>query len=248
MNLSGISDKSLAGKILRFPLRLIPPQTVLPIIQGRLKGMKWIVGSSNHGCWLGSYEYAKRIVFETTVRENGVVFDVGAHVGFYTLLASVLVGPMGSVFAFEPFPPNLVYLKEHLRLNKIGNVRVVAAAVSDKCGKSSFEEGPGSSMGRISQTGRLQVETVAIDELVAKGKLPMPDYIKMDIEGGEASALAGAKSVLAQSHPTIFLATHGNHVHQECCRLLLSLGYELQPIDGMALESSSEILATYHTC
>lgn len=246
MNLSAISDKSLLGKVLRFPLRLIPPQTVLPIMQGRLKGKKWIVGSTNHGCWLGSYEYVKRILFERTVRENSVVLDVGAHVGFYTLLASVLVGPRGKVFAFEPFPANLVYLKEHLRLNRIDNVIVVEAAVADECGKVFFDEGPSSSMGRISQNGRLQVETVAIDELVAKRELPAPDHIKIDIEGAEALALLGAKSTLAQFHPTIFLATHGSSIHQECCRLLHSLDYKLQPIDGMNLESSSEILAIYN--
>jgi len=246
MNLSGIPDKSLLGKVLRFPLSLIPSQTVLPIMQGRLKGKKWIVGSSNHGCWLGSYEYAKRIVFERTVREDSVVFDIGAHVGFYTLLASVLVGPRGSVFAFEPLPANLLYLKEHLRLNKIDNVTVVEAAVSDRCGTAFFDEGPNSSMGHISSNGRLQVETVALDEFIAKGEVPLPDYIKIDIEGAEALALSGAKSMLAQSHPTIFLATHGNRIHQECCHLLHSLDYKLHPIDGMSLESSSEILATYN--
>lgn len=246
MNLSGISDKSLLGKVVRFPLRLIPPQTVLPVLQGRLKGRKWIAGSSNHGCWLGSYEYAKRIVFERSVRENSIVFDIGAHVGFYTLLASVLVGSRGRVFAFEPLPANLFYLKEHLRLNNIDNVTVVEAAVSGEGGTASFDEGPSSSMGHISPNGRLQVETVSIDELVAKSELPVPDYIKIDIEGAEAVALSGAKSVLAQSHPTIFLATHGNRVHQECCCLLRSLNYKLQTIDGMSLESSTEILATYN--
>ena len=246
MNVSGISDQSLVGKVLRFPLRLIPPQAVLPVMQGRLRGKKWIVGSSNHGCWLGSYEYDKRILFERTVTENAVVFDLGAHVGFYTLLASVLVGPGGRVFAFEPFPANLVYLKAHLRLNNADNVTVVEAAVSDKCGTAFFAEGPTRSMGHISPNGRLQVETVAMDELVAKGELPAPDYIKIDIEGGETLALSGAQSVLARSHPTIFLATHGSSIHQECCRLLRSLDYELRPIDGMNLVSSSEILATYN--
>lgn len=246
MNLSGISDESLVGKVLRFPLRLIPPQTVLPIMQGRLKGKKWIVGSSNHGCWLGSYEYAKRIVIERIVRENSVFFDIGAHVGFYTLLASVLVGARGKVFAFEPFPANLVYLKEHLRLNNVDNVVVVEAAVSEREGFALFEEGPSSSMGRISPTGRLQVRTVAIDDLVARKELPVPDYIKMDIEGGELLALLGAKSTLAEFHPIIFLATHGSSVHQECCRLLQSLDYKLEPMDGPDLHSSSEILAIYN--
>jgi hypothetical protein len=60
-------------------------------------------------------------------------------------------------------------------------------------------------------------------------------------------ALSGAKSILTKSHPTIFLATHGSEVHRECCSLLQSLGYHLQPIDGMKLEQSSEILATFAT-
>lgn len=247
MNLSGISNKSLLGRLLRLPLRLIPPRTVVRILQGSLRGKKWIASSSSHGCWLGNYEYVKRILFERTVRENGVVFDVGAHVGFYTLLASVLVGSRGSVFAFEPFPANLLYLKEHLRLNNIDNVTVVEAAVSENTGTAFFSEGPSSSTGHISPNGRLEVETVAIDELVAKKDLPVPDYIKMDIEGAEASALSGAKSTLAQFHPTIFLATHGSSIHQECCRLLWALDYELQPIDGTNLETSDEILATYNT-
>lgn len=247
MNLSGISDKSLFGKLLRLPLRLIPPQTVLPVLQGRLRGKKWIVGSSLHGFWLGTFEYDKRIVFEQTVKENSVVFDIGAHVGYYTLLASALAGPGGRVFAFEPLPANLVYLKEHVRLNKVENVTVIEAAVSDKCGTAFFEDSPGSAMGRLSPTGRLQVETVALDELVARRELPPPDCIKMDIEGGEAAALSGAASVLAQYHPMIFLATHGDSIHHECCRLLRSLGYdELRPLDGKELASSSELLAARH--
>lgn len=195
---------------------------------------------------MGSYEYEKRRLFERTVTEASIVFDIGAHVGFYTLLASVLVGPRGRVFAFEPSPLNLVYLKEHLRLNKIENVTIFEVAVSDRCDIALFDTGPDRSTGRLSPTGNHKVETVTIDELVEKGKLPLPDYIKMDIEGAEAKALAGMRAVLAQSHATIFLATHGDQIHQECCRLLDSLGYSLQPIDGVNLESSREILAAYN--
>ncbi|MCG8403929.1 MAG: FkbM family methyltransferase [Phycisphaerales bacterium] len=246
MNLSGISYKSLLGKALRLPLRLIPSKAVVRVLQGSLKGKKWIAGSSNHGCWIGSYEHDKRVLFEGTLKESSVVFDIGANVGFYTLLASTLVGKEGHVFAFEPFPANLTYLKEHLRLNNIENVTVFDAAVSDKSGTTFFEEGPSRSMGHISSTGTLQVQTVVIDELVAAGNLPTPDYIKMDIEGAEVHALSGAKSMLSESHPTIFLATHGSDIHDECCRLLRSLDYELQSIDGTNLESSREILATYN--
>lgn len=224
MNWSGISDKSLLGKVLRFPLRLLPAQTQMPIMQGRLKGKRWIVGSSNHGCWLGSYEFDKRLLFERTITQGSIVFDLGGHVGFYTLLASELVGSNGKVFVFEPVPENLFYLKEHLRLNHASKVTVIEATVSDKSGVVSFDEGPSSSMGHIVATdGKLQVKTVALDELISTGEIPTPDYMKIDIEGAEALALSGAKSMLAKSHPTIFLATHGSSIHQECCRLLQSL-------------------------
>jgi hypothetical protein len=63
MNFSGISSKSILGKALRFPLKLIPSSARVPIIQGPLRGKLWIVGSSNHGCWLGSYENGKRKKF-----------------------------------------------------------------------------------------------------------------------------------------------------------------------------------------
>ena len=71
------------------------------ILQGKLRGKKWIVGSGNHAYWLGSHEYKKRILFEKVIRQGSIVFDIGAHVGFYTLLASVLVGTKGKVFAFD---------------------------------------------------------------------------------------------------------------------------------------------------
>jgi FkbM family methyltransferase len=245
MNLSAISDKTLLGKILRLPLRLIPPEAALPILQGRLRGKRWIVGSSIHGCWLGSFEHAKRIVFERTVTEGSVVFDVGAHVGYYTLLASVLTGPAGKVFAFEPAPRNLGYLKRHLERNRIRNVTVIEAAVSDGPGVAPFDETDTHLTGHLSPEGALQVATVGLDDLVAQGRLPLPHFIKMDIEGGETRALRGAKTLLSQAHPAIFLSTHGRDVHEECCRFLESLGYTLEPIEGVYGDRSAEILARF---
>lgn len=246
MNWSEISNESLLGKFLRLPLKLLPAKTQIPILQGRLKGKKWISGSSNHGCWLGSYEYDKQHLFEKSITPGSVVYDLGGHVGFYTLLASELVGSDGKVFVFEPLPRNLYLLKEHLRLNQVGNVTVIEAAVADKSGMVSFNESLNSAMGHIGKNGKLQVKTVVLDELVSSGEIPPPDYMKIDIEGAETMALSGARSILEKSHPTIFLATHGSDIHQACCRLLQSLGYRLQPIDAMQLEEATEILATFN--
>jgi Met-10+ like-protein len=153
MNFSGISGKTFLGRLLRYPLKFIPRRMKLPILQGRLRGKRWIAGSSTHGCWLGSYEYDQRILFEQLVAEGSVVFDLGAHVGFYTLLAAVLVGPRGKVYAFEPMPDNIYFLKEHLRLNRITNLTVIDRAVSDSSGVATFVEEPSSAMGHFAALG-----------------------------------------------------------------------------------------------
>lgn len=247
MNFSGISNKTLMGIVLRRLLSLIPPQTQLPILQGKLRGKKWITGSGNHGYWLGSYELAKQKLFIETVTRGSVVYDIGGNVGFYTLLASDCVGPEGKVFVFEPIPRNLVYLEKHLQINHITNVKVFGVAVSDQCGTVRFDEGNNSSVGHISQNGRLDVRSVSIDELVDQAAIAKPDFIKIDVEGAEFVALNGSRHVLTTYHPTLFLATHGREVHQECLSLLTELGYELSPIDCLSLEQSSEIIASHGT-
>ena len=215
----------------------------MPILQGRLKGKKFIVGSSTHGCWLGSYEYEKRRVFEKLVTPGSIVFDIGAHVGFYSLLASVLVGSTGKVFAFEPLPRNLRFLRTHLEINRVTNVTIVEAAVSNFTGIGLLETGQDSSTGHISSTGHLEVRTVSLDDLIRSGEVPLPDFIKIDIEGTEMLVFSGAKLVLESGCPTIFLATHGCEVHQACCNYLLSLGYSLKPIVGRSIDATDEVLA-----
>ena len=95
----------------------------------------------------------------------------------------------------------------------------------------------------VESNGTLSVRTVTLDSLVASGKLPPPNLIKCDIEGGEYDALMGASDILVKHGPTIFLATHGPEVHQQCCRLLADLHYELTPLDELSLDHASEVLA-----
>lgn len=242
MNFSGIPSNSLLGLVLRYPLRLIPNGLIVPILQGRLRGKKWIVGSGTHGCWLGSYEHDKQRRFEQFVQEGDVVYDIGAHVGFYTLLASELVGASGRVIAFEPLPRNIRFLRQHLALNNCNNVAVIDAVVSDQSATVRFEEGPSSSMGFVSEHGRLELKAVRLDELYAKGEIPRPDVIKMDIEGGEYHALSGAKCLLGEARPVIFLATHGASMHKKCCEFLHALGYRLSALTGVDVGNADELI------
>ncbi len=242
INFSRVSSRHWIGRILRWVLGLIPNATVLPIIQGSMRGKRWIVGSANHGCWLGSYEYPIRKLFEKLVSEGDVVYDIGAHVGYYTLLASGLVGEKGFVVAFEPFPGNLVFLKQHLTINGANNTSVIEGVVLDFDGESKIREGPNSFESTVDSKGRLSVQAYSIDSFVFKKKNRIPSIIKMDIEGSEFAALKGAVQTLKKNKPLIFLSTHGPKVHKECCSFLGELGYTLFPLDGKKLEFSSELL------
>jgi FkbM family methyltransferase len=249
MNLSGISNDSLIGRALRLPLRLIPKGACVPILQGPLRGKRWIVGSSTNGCWLGSYEYRKQRALSAKVRRGFVVYDLGAHVGFYSLLASTLVGSEGRVFSFEPAPNNLKILKRHLTLNHVHNCTIFEAAVGSQSGTAAFDLGPGSSEGSLKTQGQagaaatLTVRVCVLDELAAAGQIMPPDVIKCDIEGGEYDALRGASRLLQDHRPAIFLATHNPQVHDQCCALLRGFRYQLTSLDGLAMDQSREILA-----
>jgi FkbM family methyltransferase len=243
MNFSGLSQESFLGELLRLPLRILPGGLRLPILQGGFRGKWWIVAAGHYGCWLGSYEYEKRRLFEAEVNRGHTVYDLGAHAGYYTLLASVLVGPEGKVFAFEPLPQNLFYLKEHMRINRLKNVTVIEAAVSDHNGRVRFGEGPDRYTGKIAPDGSIVVQAVSLDSYVSEHGLPAPDLIKMDVEGAELAALTGAKSLLARHHPKIFLAVHGEDLRRQCRDFLASLGYRLRGLDRENLEQAWEILA-----
>lgn len=251
MNFSGISSRGLFGRVLRFPLKLVPKGAVVPILQGPLKGKRWIVGSSNHGCWLGSYEFEKQQVFIEIIQHGDVVYDIGAHVGFYTLLSSQLVGSEGHVVAFEPFPPNAQFLNRHLSYNRIDNVTVIEKAVSDQQGKLTFETVQGSSMGHLAThtktASSIMVDVVALDQFIAEAQLPLPNVLKVDIEGAEYDFLRGASQLLSSRAITMFLATHGQEVHTKCLSLLHDLGYQLSSLEDKPLETCSEVLATKKT-
>lgn len=244
MNVSAIPRSTLIGRALRWPFGLLPRDLEVRILQGRLRGKRWIVGSGVNGYWLGSYEWDKRATFERVVRPGNVVFDVGANVGFYTLLASELVGPAGRVFAFEPLPRNAGYLGAHLSLNHAANATMVQAAVWHRSGKVRFDFGVDHSQGRATESSGIEVDAVTLDDFVGRNSLPPPNVIKIDIEGGEFDALRGATKVLTRGRPVILLATHGESVHRDCCNLLTDLGYELESLPaGKDVQTVDELVA-----
>lgn len=242
INFSGVPSGCWFGRIIRWPLRLVPPGFTLPILQGSLRGKLWVVGSFNHGCWLGSYEYTQRRLFEQSVRPGDTVYDVGAHVGFYTLLASVLVGPTGRVVALEPLRSNLFYLRRHLDLNGVRNALVVEGAAIDRAGEVRMLESSDRSQSRVDAKGTVAVRAFTLDQLVFQDGLPAPTVMKVDVEGAEYVVLRGSIKILTEKRPLLFLSTHSPQIQDECCRLLVRLGYSLRPIGGESGRTSSVLL------
>ena len=115
--------------------------------------MRWVVGSSTHGCWLGHYELEKQAVVSALVKPGMKVFDVGANAGFYTLAFARLVGNHGHVWAFEPLAENVQNLRRHVALNELANVTIVQAAVSRVAGVANFAVAENNSMGRLAEEG-----------------------------------------------------------------------------------------------
>jgi FkbM family methyltransferase len=242
INLSGISRSVLLGRALRLPLRMVPKEAEVRILQGPLRGKRWIAGSATHGCWLGSYEAAKQRKITELVRPGMVCWDVGANVGFYTLLFAQLVGPEGTVFAFEPLRRNVELLRQHVEMNRYQNVRITSCALGDVDGEAGFDPGPDASMGHVTAAGPVKVSCLRADTLLAANKVRTPDLIKIDVEGAEADVLRGARRAM-ERRPAIFLATHGETAHRECMALLKTFGYEVHALDGGAPEGTDELVA-----
>jgi FkbM family methyltransferase len=209
---------------------------VVPILQGRLRGKRWTVGSGLHGYWLGSYELRKQKAIVQRLCRGDVFYDIGAHVGFYSLLAAQIVGQAGHVYSFEPLPRNIAYLEKHIAMNHLEDiVSVYECAISDTNGIARFITGGDSLidsfMGRVKDApGGMEIQTVSLDNLVERETLRPPSVLKIDIEGAEYKALQGANQLITAHMPTIFLATHGSEVHCQCMEYLDRLGYQLQQL------------------
>jgi FkbM family methyltransferase len=131
---------------------------------GALKGMR-IVAVAGPKFQHDRYEQFFRAFIEN-LKEGMVVYDVGAHWGYYTLVASRVVGDTGRVIAFEPNHENIQILMRNIQYNNIKNIECLEIAVGDLCGKVSFDPGADTGLGKISTAGKIQVECRTLDSLM----------------------------------------------------------------------------------
>ena len=181
-----------------FPHALFPVQ--LP------SGAWWLVRNDVCGRAIldGGFERTESRFVETFLRPGMTVLDVGAHHGFYTLLASRKVGPRGRVIAFEPSPRERKLLLRHLRLNRCKNVSVESFALGSQEAQANFFLVEGGETGCNSlrppnvneATKILSVPVRKLDDFFHQQGIRQVDFIKMDVEGAELDVLRGAAQLL----------------------------------------------------
>ena len=154
---------------------------------------------------LDQYENATTRLIESLLRPGMTFVDVGAHAGYFTLLAAGLVGASGKVYAFEPAPQNFALLKRNVELNGFQNVVMFQKAVADRVGKielflSRCESGWHSIYRGVKGAGRpVDIEVTTLDETLAREGWPSVDLLKIDAEGAEPAVLRGLQVLLRRS-------------------------------------------------
>jgi FkbM family methyltransferase len=156
------------------------------------------------------YEPVETALVKKALRPGDVFIDIGANIGYYTLLAARLVGPHGRVVAFEPDPSNFQCLGKNICLNGYSNVVPVNLAVSDRSQNAHlFRSKTNAGDHRIWDPGetreRIPIRTVSLDAYFKKLDKRV-QFIKMDIQGAEAKALQGMKGLIRSNRAVKLVA------------------------------------------
>jgi FkbM family methyltransferase len=224
LSLPGKLASSIAGRGLgKIPLvtwvdhlvyrKLKPDGVVLIDVQGS----KMYVDSRDIGVapylmqW-GFYEKYETELFKKSIRKGMVVVDVGANVGYYTLMASRLVGEEGRVFAFEPEPQNYDLLCKNIKANGCRNVVAERNAVWRKSGEETLFLDKSNLGGHslvkanvMDKDGSVCVKATSLDEYFGTLDCPV-DFIKMDVQGSEMGVFEGMEGIMKQDCPLGIMA------------------------------------------
>jgi FkbM family methyltransferase len=216
--------------------------SVIEVAAGDLQGYRLLLNlKAEKSRWLGTYEPELQAALRQFLRPGMTVYDVGANIGYVTLLMAHNVGPGGRVFAFEALPANVERIQKNIDLNSLTNVTVVSAAVLDKTAPVSFYVHASVGMGKAAgSAGRpaekyqdeIRVAGISLDEFVYQQGNPAPAAVKMDIEGGEVLALPGMRRILQEHQPVMLLELHGPESEKAAWETLGSAGYTLRAMES----------------
>lgn len=150
------------------------------------------------------HQIAEDMLSLLILRQNDIIWDIGANIGYTALIFARAVGPGGLVFAFEPSNKSFEHLKR--TVGEWEYIHAVKIVLSDFVGTIRFADSRALELSAILGPGRKGgyiVKCITLDEWFARGESPPPDFIKIDVEGHEASVIRGARQVISQYLPII---------------------------------------------
>jgi len=185
--------------------------------------------------WDGSYELEVQRVLQERLKPGSVFYDVGANIGFYSLLAA---RQSAQVFAFEPDVQNAKSLERHVSLNSLGaKIEVIRAAVFSTSGFVALEPADSARGHGNAHVGpdtehshpTVKVPCTTLDDFAREHVVP--DTIKIDVEGAESNVLKGAEELFTQSRPHLICEVHDPANASFVEAWLKTRGYELRWLD-----------------
>jgi FkbM family methyltransferase len=217
---------------------------------------------------LGIYETEVIRLLQKYIRPADHCVDVGAHLGYLTILMTLLVGETGQVTSFEPVPETFRVLEENIRINNLRNVRLQNAALAEKSGTLSLAINeqqelswtPSSVGYAVGQNQyAITVPAISLDDFLSHSTR-MPAVIKIDVEGAELSVLRGAGETLRRERPVVFVEIHGwgTPGSREVMDFLAEMNYEVSIIgnrkeeafclalprkDGVTIEKEGQVIS-----
>jgi FkbM family methyltransferase len=197
-------------------LRVVTSPMVIRVREGFVMQ---IDGSSQTGRMLyatGEYESETSRLIQRLLRPGDTMIDVGANIGYFTILGSRAVGVRGRVVAFEPMPHVRERLDRNIALNRLTNVVVRSEALSDSSGPSTFFAGPTDDTGLASLrplTGSMQVDVMRAKLDGLWDPADRVALVKIDVEGAEMAAVRGMSECLKRDAPHVILEVTDDYLH-----------------------------------
>jgi FkbM family methyltransferase len=197
----------------------------------------------------GNWEPVVTQAIISNVEPGMCVFDVGAHLGYYSLLLAKCVGPVGRVVSFEAAPSNFLTLQKNVVINNLENVELINLAVFSKSGTTSMSVSSADtssgdwSISRQTNGDSIQVQTTSLDQF-CQARSVFPDFIKIDVEGTEYDVLIGGRETIGKSRPTMLIELHhfdGDMAANRVPDLLTEWKYRIQWLETWP--QTSHILA-----
>jgi FkbM family methyltransferase len=204
------------------------------IADGQAAGLKIAARHADPNFARGTYERPLQEAIAGNLDTGGVFYDVGANIGFFSIIAARRVGAAGRVYAFEPVAANAASITKSAQLNGFATIEVFPVAVGATSGSAELKLARhigGAVLASVGDPpdmrGHVEVSVVTLDGVIAQRQLRPPSLVKIDVEGAEIDVLTGMQATLREHRPIVI--------------------YEVDDASGDRLRSKANAIASFMT-